>query len=122
MMGRSAMRLLVAVHLLVAPGCRPEDQRTDSIDAAAVGSDVDPGFAAQLDSANAAFRRADLEPALRHYRRAIELDPDAAAGWFGIYLTERALGHPVEAEAALERARSSAPGASLLRPDPRGAR
>jgi Flp pilus assembly protein TadD len=70
---------------------------------------------AQLDSGNAAYRRAAYEPALRHYVRVTELAPDQAVGWFGLYMAHHALGNLEAADSALARAREVAPGASLLR-------
>jgi tetratricopeptide (TPR) repeat protein len=99
-------------------GCRPEDQRTETVNAAEFGATLDATVVAQLDSGNVAYRASDLESALSHYRRAIELAPESAAGWFGVYLVEGARGDVVAAEAALERARELAPGASLLRNEP----
>jgi hypothetical protein len=43
-------------------------------------------------------------------------DKDAAAGWFGIYMVEQALGIAAAADSALERARKRAPGATIIHP------
>jgi len=64
---------------------------------------------AQIDSGNAAYRAKDFEEALRHYRTVTELDEGIAAGWFGVYMAEKELGHDDEATSALERARRAAP-------------
>lgn len=105
----------------MAAGCdRGDDQRTDTLTRDVVTgarAALGPELVAALDSGNAAIRAAEYERALQHYRRATELDPDAAAAWFGVYMAAGALGRPDEAEAALERARAAAPGATLLRPD-----
>jgi Flp pilus assembly protein TadD len=76
--------------------------------------DMPPAAVAQLDSGTVAFRMDDFEGALRHYTRVTEIDPDIAAGWFGVYMAEDALGHSDRAAAALERARGVVPGATLL--------
>lgn len=94
--------------------CRPDDQRTETVDPEAVRAELAPIVAVQLDSGTVAFRARDLEGALRHYRRATELAPDVAGGWFGVYMTERARGNVDAAAEALGRARGAAPGASLL--------
>lgn len=116
-MRRSRTSGLFCLGLLVAAGCGPDDQRTESVNPevlaearAELGQDV----AMALDSGSAAFRREDFELAREHYQRASELAPDHAAPWFGIYMTERALGNVEAAAAALERARASAPEATLL--------
>ena len=47
---------------------------------------------------------------------AVELNPDAAAAWFGVYMAEKALGNEEAAAEALERAQDVQPGATLLHP------
>lgn len=116
----SSNRPLAIVLLLVAAvSCRPDDQRTDSVTAekamqarAALPAEV----VAQLDSGNAAFRVKDHKGALAHYTRATELAPDEAAGWYGVYMAQLALGNEEAAQAALAKAQSANPGATLLKP------
>lgn len=111
-------RLLILVIVLGAgTACRPDDQRTGSVDPDALRAELDFTLVGQLDSGNVAYRAGDFEAALRYYRRVTELDPETAAGWFGIYMTERARGNAEAAARALEEARAAAPGASLLRPE-----
>ena len=112
-LGLTAAVLVVAV----AVSCRPDDQRTDTLDAQQgrrAREDMPPAAVAQLDSGTAAFRADDFEAALRHYTRVTEISPDLGAGWFGVYMAEDALGHADRAEAALEHARGAVPGATLL--------
>ena len=109
--------LIVPVLLTSALACRPDDQRTDTLnphEGMQARAEMAPEVVAQLDSGTAAFRADDHEAALRHYTRATELDPENGPGWFGVYMAERALGRPETAEAALERARGVVPGATLL--------
>ncbi|MCA9764518.1 MAG: hypothetical protein KC544_15465 [Gemmatimonadetes bacterium] len=112
--------LLAALAVTVAAGaCRPDDQRTDTIDpnaAMQVRAHWPPEVAAQLDSGSTAFRDDDYETALGHYTRVTEMAPDIAAGWFGIYMAQHALGHTEAAAAAYERAQGMVPGATLLHP------
>ena len=106
-----------AVFLVLAAGCGGEDQRTDSITRDAVQdarANLDPALVEQLDRGNAAVREGRHELALQHYRRGLEIDPASAAAWFGVYMSERALGNEQAALEALDRARSLAPGATLL--------
>jgi tetratricopeptide (TPR) repeat protein len=113
------MRWLPVVGLMLIVGCRPDDQRTETIDASAVKdarAEISPELAAQLDSGNAAYKAKDYERAREHYRAATRLDEDAAAGWFGIYMVEQALGNAPAADSALERARKQAPGATIIHP------
>jgi len=117
------LRLALWAAIALA-GCGPAgdqgDQRTDSLDPRAgreLRQAMPPEAVARLDSGNAAFRTDDFETARAHYRGVVELVPDAPAGWFGLYLAERALGNADEAQRALDRAREAAPGRSLIHPE-----
>ncbi len=113
--------VFVAMALLLA-GCeRRDDQQTGAIrdqDVLAARAELDPRVVDALDSGNAAYRDRDYERALDLYNEAIALDDDLAAGWFGVYMAQLALGNADAAEAAMEQARARAPGASLMHPDP----
>ena len=112
---RQALTALLV--LAAAVSCRPDDQRTDTLDpheGMQSREDMPPAALAQLDSGTAAFRADDVEAALRHYTRVTEIAPDIAAGWFGVYMAADALGDAELAEEALERARGEVPGATLL--------
>ena len=112
---RHAVRVLLV--LAAAVSCRPDDQRTDTLDAEQgmlSREDMPPEAVAHLDSGSMAFRADDFAEALRHYTRVTEIGPDIGAGWFGVYMAADALGDAERAEAALERARSLIPGATLL--------
>lgn len=116
---RAALSGLMAAVILLgtATSCRPDDQRTDTLDAQQgmqAREDMPPAAVAQLDSGTAAYRADDFEGALRHYTRVTEIAPDAGAGWFGVYMAEHALGHVDRAAEAMERARGLVPGATLL--------
>ena len=103
--------------LAAAVSCRPDDQRTDTLDAEQgmlAREDMPPAAVAQLDSGTAAYRADDFEAALRHYTRVTEVAPDLGAGWFGVYMAAEALGDAEGAAEALERARGAVPGATLL--------
>ncbi len=107
--------------MLLLAGCLPEDQRTGSIDAdtwAEVQAAYTPEVKAQIDSANVAYKAAEYPVALAHYQKALELDAEVAAAWFGVYMAEHAMGNLEAADAALERARELLPGASLLEENP----
>lgn len=117
----SAKRVLALVLVLAAAvSCRkPGDQRTDTMDpveAMQRRENLPVEVVAQLDSGSASFRAQDLEEALRHYQIAVDLSPDVAAGWFGVYMAHHALGHDKEAEEALAKAQSLVPGATLIHP------
>lgn len=116
-----ATRATLLLLALTASSCgRPSDQRTGSLDpmeALRKRQEMPVEVQAQLDSGSASFRAQDLSEALRHYTAATDLDGGAAAGWFGVYMAQKALGHAEEAQAALERVRSLAPGATLVEPE-----
>ncbi len=108
-------RVLVLAVLMLASGCLPEDQRTDTVNLQARES-LPPAVVAQLDSGSAAFRARDVAEAERHYRRALEIQPTLAAGWFGLYMVARRRGQADSAGIYLERAPRVAPGATLIHP------
>ncbi len=112
--------MVTAALVASVAACRADDQRTESVTPDVVRSArerLDPRLVALLDSGNAAMRANDPSGALEHYRRAASVEESSAAAWFGVYMASDALGLEDEAEAALERARALAPGASLLDPD-----
>lgn len=112
--------LALGLVLTATVSCRPADQRTDELDptgGAQARENMPAEAVAQLDSGNVAMRGDDYEAALTHFQRVTELAPDFGAGWFGLYMAHRELGNGEEAEAALERARSIVPGATLLHQD-----
>lgn len=113
---------IVTITSLLVTGCdRPDDQQTGSIqdrDVLAARAQLEPGVRDALDRGNAAYRDRDYEQALEHYHAAVRMHEGLAAGWFGIYMAELALGNADAAEAAMAQARMHAPGASLMHPDP----
>ena len=110
--------LTLALAALLAVGCAPEDQRTETLDVQGEGTraGLPAAVTAQLDSGSAAYRAEDFETALAHYTRAAEMAPDEPPGWFGIYMTQHRLGNEDAAVEAFERAQGLAPGASLIHP------
>jgi tetratricopeptide (TPR) repeat protein len=116
-----AMIVGAASVLLLAACQRADDQRTDTItdrDVRAARQQLDPAVAAALDSGNVAYRARDYQRALQHYQEVVARNEELAAGWFGIYMAQLALGNPDAAEAAMAQARIHAPAASLMHPDP----
>ena len=109
---------LVAMLMLgITVSCRPDDQRTADFDVTGgtqARENMPPEAVVQLDSGSAAFRAGDYEAALDHYTRFTDMAPDFGAGWFGVYMAQKELGNEEAAEAALERAQSVVPGATLL--------
>lgn len=116
MMARTGLVALTIVLVACGP---PDDQETGSIedsDVRQAREDLAPELVAALDSGNAAYRRGDYQEALAFYQDAVELDEDVAAGWFGVYMAQLALGNPEAADSAMTRAQDLAPGASLIHP------
>ncbi len=110
------------LSVLVLAGCRGagDDQETGSISADQVRnerSDLPTAVVAALDSGNAAYRANDYQAALQQYRKVVELEHDLAAGWFGVYMAQLALGNTEAADSAMNVAQQLAPGASLIHPD-----
>ena len=122
--GRGLLKALMLMTVALGLGCRPSDQRTDSVDPAA-GLQDRASWSAEMvghiDAGNAAVRVDSFAVARDHFLAATELEPDVAAGWFGLYMAEQGLGDDEAAEAALERARAIASGASLIHPERDGA-
>lgn len=113
--------LIGALGILIVglPGCVPDDQRTDSVDPEAgrrARAEWPVEVVSAVDSGNVAMRADDLKAALVYYRRAVEISPENAPAWFGVYMAERALGNPAAADSALQTVMSLAPGASLVHP------
>jgi tetratricopeptide (TPR) repeat protein len=115
------LKTALLASLLIAACDRPDDQRTGAIgerDVLEARAGLDPAVTAELDSGNAAYRERDYQRALDHYHAAVQMNEELAAGWFGIYMAQLALGNTEAAEAAMEQARIRAPGATLMHPDP----
>lgn len=111
----------IVLLVLAAIGCRPDDQKTSTLDAEGAKqtrADISPALAMHLDSGNAAFRRKDYVKAREHYDAAIKADDKQPAGWFGIYMVELALGNAEAAGKALDKAQGMVPGATLIHPKP----
>jgi tetratricopeptide (TPR) repeat protein len=112
--------IALVLVLLAAGGCRrDDDQRTATIDVETMRQArdaLDPAALERIDAGNAAYREGRFEEALADYREATRIEPDAAAAWFGVYMAELSLGNAQGAEAALRRARETAPRASLVEP------
>lgn len=111
--------------LLAASACgggEEQDQRTGSIsprDAQQRARDALPlEVIASIDSGNTRYRAGEYEAALEHFRAALARDSSVAAAWFGLYMTQKALGNPDAADRALERAGEMAGSPSMLRPAP----
>lgn len=112
-LGTASLLLLAACQVGDDP--ETDDIRRDEVMEAREG--LDPGMVAALDEGNAAYRKDDYEAALRHYESAAEIDDSQAAAWLGIYMANLALGNTEAADSAMERARTLAPEASLIRPE-----
>lgn len=115
---RHSILLFLATLILV--GCPPDDQLTETIDPRAqeTRAEMSPEAVAQLDSGNAAMRSDAFEAAVEHYQRVVELEPDQASGWFGLFMANNALGNGAAADSALQRAQALVPAASLMHPSP----
>jgi tetratricopeptide (TPR) repeat protein len=70
----------------------------------------------QLDSGNAAYRAREYDRAIRHFSEVAALAPDLAAGWYGIGMTQMALGNAEAADSAMMRVHQLAPEIPLRHP------
>ncbi len=110
------MRILavaVGLGLVLLAGCRKSGPATSGgtpADSAAAPAAAPGAAAAQLDSGNTAYRAKDYAGALAHYRAATEGEPRSAAGWFGVYMAQSALGNKPAADSALTQAQRLDPG------------
>src|SRR6185503_2890593 len=75
----------------------------DPARAAEVASKLPADAASEADRAAIALAAGDLEAAMRHGYRAIDLAPSLAAGHWNVALAARRLGLPRVARAELER-------------------
>lgn len=115
--------LLLIMSLTSLSACRPDDQRTDSVDPAAgeqMRSAWSPEVTEHVDAGNAAIRTDSFDVARQHFLAVIDLDSGLAVGWFGLYMAEQGLGNAEAAAEALEKAQSIQSGASLIHPDDPG--
>jgi len=116
----TGFRLALALAVVTPFACQPGDQRTDTLDpnaGAQARANMPPEVVAQLDSGSQAFRDGEFETALGHYTSATEVAPEVGAGWFGVYMVQLELGDLPASQAALDRARSLVPEATLIHPD-----
>ena len=71
---------------------------------------------ARLDSGNLAFRERDYARALEHFEEVVRREPDLAAGWYGIGMTQAALGNTAAADSAMAAVHLRAPNLPLEHP------
>ena len=84
---------------LVGSGCS-----SDPLEDMTVARDEIPHeIAVLIDAGNAAFSSGEYETAREHYLGAASRDSTVAAAWYGVAMTERALGNDEAADAALGR-------------------
>jgi tetratricopeptide (TPR) repeat protein len=99
---RAVFPVLFPLLLLTAcgDGSGVQQRTTLGMEAAAEVA-LPPELQLQLDAGNESFRAGDFEAALAHFAEATRLDPDLAAAWYGIGMTETARGNETEADAAM---------------------
>ncbi len=96
---KNVIPLALFSAVLLGSGCSP-----DPLDDMTVARDDIPHeIAVLLDAGNAAFSAGDYETARQHYQGAARRDSTVAAAWYGVAMTERALGNDEAADAALQR-------------------
>ncbi|MFW5947901.1 MAG: tetratricopeptide repeat protein [Gemmatimonadota bacterium] len=85
----------------------PLDQPQQEEDARA---DWPEGLGEQVDAANTAYGEGRYEDAATMYREMTAEHPDIGTLWFGLYLSETALGNQEAADSALVRVEELVPG------------
>lgn len=93
---------------------RPSPGRPGGADDGRSRSDLPAGVPAALDSGNAAYRAGNYRAALEQFESITEEHPEVGAGWFGVYMTQRALGNEAAADSAMRRAGIRSPEAARL--------
>ena len=118
-MNQRSLGLFLLLCLASLGACKPEDQETGSVnkeEMQAARSKLPETVRMHVDSGNAYYRLKDYPRALSHFQAAVAEDDDQVAAWFGIYMTQLALGNAAAADSALKRAQKAAPGATLIHP------
>ncbi len=73
-------------------------------------ADWPEGLADRVDAANGAYSEGRYETAAQMYRDMTAEHPDVGTLWFGLYLSETALGNEDAANQALEKVEEMVPG------------
>jgi tetratricopeptide (TPR) repeat protein len=110
---------LAAASVVLATACESEDFGERTTLSSRVGSATEalpPALQLQLDSGNVAFRDREYEEALRHFGAAIRMDPQLAAGWYGLGMTHGAMGDTAAADSAMLQVHVLAPDLPLEHP------
>jgi hypothetical protein len=81
-----------------------------------VVEDLPAELQTRLDSANAAYRGRDYARALGLFEEVTRLAPELAAGWYGVGMTQGALGNRAAADSAMLRVHRLAPELPLQHP------
>lgn len=80
--------------------------------------DLPAEVAVPLDSGNMWYRRGNYRAAAAYFRKAAQADPSGqSAGWFGVYMAEKAMGNDAAADSALSKA-GDLSGAMGMHPAP----
>jgi len=108
-MPRALWRTLTVVFTMacadVSQDAPPDGGEADTAGAVAALPEPVAGLRAVLDSAREAFEARDATSALAFYRVATQRDSALAAAWFGVFMSQRALGDTAAADSAFRRAR-----------------
>lgn len=116
---RSPLLLLLLAVMLAACGADRGDERVPldgPSGAQGVVEELPPELQERLDSANLAFRGGDYSEALRHFEELTSEAPNLAAGWYGVGMTQSALGNAEAADSAMMQVHRLAPEIPLEHP------
>jgi tetratricopeptide (TPR) repeat protein len=111
-------QVLAVAALLGATGCGGQSaaERTTLGEEIGAPDELPVPLQLQLDSGNAAYIDRQYDAALRHFDSAVRLDPDLAAGWYGVGMTHGAMGNSAAADSAMARVHLLAPDLPLQHP------
>jgi hypothetical protein len=97
---REAIPLAALTFGLFGAACGPGDPLDDMT---VSREEIPHEITTLLDAGNAAFRSGDYETARERYLGAASRDSTVAAAWYGVAMSERALGNDAAADSVLQR-------------------
>ena len=101
---RGAISWFVLVCGLAVSACSGSASDDGSLENMTVArEDMPHEIAVLIDAGNAAFSAGDYETARGHYLGAATRDSTIAAAWYGLAMSERALGNDAVADSVLRR-------------------
>jgi tetratricopeptide (TPR) repeat protein len=112
-----ALAVVIASAMLAACGGGDEAGQRTALGSEAGGvDDLSPELQIHLDAGNYQYRAREYEEAIQHYSEVVRLDPQLAAGWYGLGMAHQALGNTAAADSAMAEVHRLAPELPLEHP------